>query len=501
MYRAAFPAQWVVTSSVSQSNNSPAFFTGCTDVLPLLTVDQFAASRAPVNIATSSGVLTLPSHADLVRLGVPPTILMVNKRGPVLPHYLPAVNYHHTPRRIPQLASLNHETKENLEESTSSIDNDLFPHSPTHSAAGTKTKKHSQAKAKLENTEALSLGKGVKRQLEFPSPSTSQLHPNGEIAESGPKRKPPNFSHHSLSHTNFSSIPQPPDLLNGGQWDKLSKAVWDHFVNSRQTDEMYRRKMDLRHAILSILQNKFPYCGLFVVGSSMNGLGSNSSDMDMCLMLTHGEIDQKNEAAHILKYILKEISKHSFVKKPQFIHAKVPILKFTDKISGVEVDLNINNAVGIRNTQLLNCYSRDGCTPPVLPCLQRVMKDKFLPNSDVRFLKLQEDIPHCESENHQTLGELLVGFLSYYSNKFAFSKEAISVRLGCTLPKHVVMKYKSPKNTQGQWKYICIEEPFDKTNTARAVYNEQAFSNILMVFRTSLEILEESKDLARLLNH
>ncbi|XP_076350503.1 uncharacterized protein LOC143247048 isoform X4 [Tachypleus tridentatus] len=382
MYRAAFPAQWVVTSSVSQSNNSPAFFTGCTDVLPLLTVDQFAASRAPVNIATSSGVLTLPSHADLVRLGVPPTILMVNKRGPVLPHYLPAVNYHHTPRRIPQLASLNHETKENLEESTSSIDNDLFPHSPTHSAAGTKTKKHSQAKAKLENTEALSLGKGVKRQLEFPSPSTSQLHPNGEIAESGPKRKPPNFSHHSLSHTNFSSIPQPPDLLNGGQWDKLSKAVWDHFVNSRQTDEMYRRKMDLRHAILSILQNKFPYCGLFVVGSSMNGLGSNSSDMDMCLMLTHGEIDQKNEAAHILKYILKEISKHSFVKKPQFIHAKVPILKFTDKISGVEVDLNINNAVGIRNTQLLNCYSRvDWRVQPLVLIIKRWAREHGINNA------------------------------------------------------------------------------------------------------------------------
>ena len=31
-------------------------------------------------------------------------------------------------------------------------------------------------------------------------------------------------------------------------------------------------------------------CGLYVVGSSMNGFGSLHSDMDLCLMLSHCEV-------------------------------------------------------------------------------------------------------------------------------------------------------------------------------------------------------------------
>ena len=51
-------------------------------------------------------------------------------------------------------------------------------------------------------------------------------------------------------------------------------------------------------------------------------------------------------------------SSSAFVKNPIVILAKVPILKFTDSASGLEVDLNVNNIVGIRNTQLVECYTR-----------------------------------------------------------------------------------------------------------------------------------------------
>lgn len=42
----------------------------------------------------------------------------------------------------------------------------------------------------------------------------------------------------------------------------------------------------------------------------------------------------------------------------ELIQAKVPILKFSDSIQELEVDLNYNCCVGIRNTHLLYCYSR-----------------------------------------------------------------------------------------------------------------------------------------------
>ena len=35
-------------------------------------------------------------------------------------------------------------------------------------------------------------------------------------------------------------------------------------------------------------------CGVYIVGSSMNGFGSGSSDMDMCLMLCQAEVSHSD---------------------------------------------------------------------------------------------------------------------------------------------------------------------------------------------------------------
>ncbi|XP_076355316.1 poly(A) RNA polymerase GLD2-like isoform X2 [Tachypleus tridentatus] len=337
-------------------------------------------------------------------------------------------------------------------------------------------------------------GKGIKRHLEVPSiPSTSSE--NNESLDLCPKRK------FSLSK-NISNELHHPELQNKKVWDKLSNQVWDYFVNQQQSKEKYRSKMDLKERLSSLLKDKLPNLDfeLVVVGSSVNGLGSNRSDMDVCLVLPHEKVEQESNSLSILMQILRKIRECHFIKKPEVIRAKVPILKFTDRISGIEVDLNINNTVGVRNTQLLNYYSRNGCSTPVLPCLQSIVKDKFLLHSDVRSLKMQEEIPKWNSQNNQTLGELFVGFLNYYSYMFDFSKKAISVRLGCTVPKHVVMCNKSPKNNAGQWKFICIEEPFDQTNTARSVYVQLAFNKILNAFRTGLQIILKRKDISLLID-
>jgi len=40
------------------------------------------------------------------------------------------------------------------------------------------------------------------------------------------------------------------------------------------------------------------------------------------------------------------------------IEARVPILRFKDRMNGIEVDLNYNNCVGIKNTYLLQLYAQ-----------------------------------------------------------------------------------------------------------------------------------------------
>jgi poly(A) RNA polymerase GLD2 len=106
--------------------------------------------------------------------------------------------------------------------------------------------------------------------------------------------------------------------------------------------------MQLRQAIYAIVKDTFPYCGLYVVGSSMNGFGSITSDMDMCLMICQQEIDQHREAQQILGVVNRGLRKCAYIIDLDLIRAKVPIIKFRDKISGVECDLNVNNSVGIR---------------------------------------------------------------------------------------------------------------------------------------------------------
>ncbi|GIY83847.1 poly(A) RNA polymerase gld-2 homolog A [Caerostris extrusa] len=279
------------------------------------------------------------------------------------------------------------------------------------------------------------------------------------------------------------------------------------------------------HTILAI-----PSSGLYVVGSSMTGLGVKSSDIDMCLMLTDSEVDQQKEAIGFLHGI-------------QVIYAKVPILKFVDLESGIEVDLNINNTVGIRNTQLLTSYSRIDkrlpplvvlvkiwarchnindaknyslssysivlmvihylqcrCRPPVLPCLQLLQPDKFLPDTDIRQLKLQEELPNFVSENYEDLGSLFIGFLKYFAEEFNFEEDVMSVRLGRVIPKIQATQNSSPKNKQAHWKFICIEEPFDLTNTARVCFDVVVFEHIHHTFIDSYNKLRNISKLSSILN-
>ena len=144
-------------------------------------------------------------------------------------------------------------------------------------------------------------------------------------------------------------------------------------------------------------------------------------------------------------------------------------------------------------------YLQCGCEPPVLPCLQKMMPNVFHPSSDIKRLDLLELLPDFLSTNSQSLGELLLGFLYYFSYIFKFAVDVISIRLGCLLDKETARNYVNSKNTPTQWRWICIEEPFDRTNTARSVWDEQAFSEILNVFRNSHYKLERTKNLYSIL--
>ncbi|GLV43903.1 GLD2 poly(A) polymerase [Carabus blaptoides fortunei] len=341
-----------------------------------------------------------------------------------------------------------------------------------------------------------------------------------------------------MSRSKFVEMKEMPgSVLAACEWGTLSKQIWDAFISCQQTEETYKKKLTLWQYLYTFIRNWFPRYGLYLVGSTMSGFGSNTSDVDMCLLVRPSYVDQRSEALNYLEQIQHSLKYCDFVDNIELIWAKVPILKFRDSSRHLEVDLNCNNAVGIRNTHLLHCYAnidwrvrplvlivklwasannindaknmtissyslalmvihylQCGVAPPVIPCLHGLYPGKFLPDSDIHSIDMQEQLIPFHSDNNQTLGELLLGFLRYFAT-FNYAVHAISVRLGARIPIDECRLARSHKNDPHQWKHLCIEEPFDLTNTARSVYDPQIFQRIKSVFIASHNRLERTRDL------
>ena len=199
-------------------------------------------------------------------------------------------------------------------------------------------------------------------------------------------------------------------------------------------------------------------------------------------------------------------------------------------------DINVNNSVGIRNTRLLRAYSKVdarvrllvlavkrwakargindashgtlssyslvlmcvhflqyGCVPPVVQSLQKLYPSCFEPGCEVLD---QEDptvkiIPCNNSENTESAGRLFEGFLRYFGATFRWDEEVMSVRLGGVLM----------KKDHGEFigKFICIEEPFNLSNTARAVHEMPQFELIKEEFGRASDMLKERRSLHHIL--
>ncbi|XP_060617594.2 poly(A) RNA polymerase GLD2 [Anolis sagrei] len=329
-----------------------------------------------------------------------------------------------------------------------------------------------------------------------------------------------------------ASFPEPIETALPVAKDKLSQQVLELFQACQQQVYDLNRKELCRTQLQREIQQIFPNSRLFLVGSSLNGFGTRSSDGDLCLVVKEEPINQKTEARYILGLLQKHFCRKlsNYIERPQLIRAKVPIVKFRDKVSCVEFDLNVNNVVGIRNTFLLRTYayiesrvrplvlvvkkwasfrgindaSRGTLSSyslvlmvlhylqtlpePILPSLQKNYPESFDPTMQLRLVHQAPcTIPPYVSKNEATLGDLLLGFLRYYATEFDWSSQMISVREAKALPRSDGIEWRN--------KFICVEEPFDRTNTARAVHEKQKFDMITGEFRKSWQRLRDRKDL------
>uniref|UniRef100_A0A8D0H9P8 polynucleotide adenylyltransferase n=1 Tax=Sphenodon punctatus TaxID=8508 RepID=A0A8D0H9P8_SPHPU len=329
-----------------------------------------------------------------------------------------------------------------------------------------------------------------------------------------------------------ASFPDPIETTLPVAKDKLSQQVLELFQACQQQTCDLNKKELCRTQLQREIQRIFPQSRIFLVGSSLNGFGTRSSDGDLCLVVKEEPVNQKTEARHILSLLQKHFCTKlsSYIERPQLIRAKVPIVKFRDKVSCVEFDLNVNNVVGIRNTFLLRTYayienrvrplvlvvkkwasfhdvndaSRGTLSSyslvlmvlhylqtlpePILPSLQKNYPESFDPTMQLHLVhQAPRTIPPYLSKNRSMLGELLLGFFKYYATEFDWNRQMISVREAKDIPR--------PDGIEWRNKFICVEEPFDGTNTARAVHEKQKFDIIRDTLQKSWQRLRDKRDL------
>ncbi|CAL8346544.1 unnamed protein product [Lota lota] len=367
-------------------------------------------------------------------------------------------------------------------------------------------------------------------------------HPNQAVAGTSKTAPSGSTSSRQNTHSQVPATSGSASTLQDYAKDKLSKQMVELFEACQQQASDLSRKETCRSRLQRDIQSVFPVARLYLTGSSMSGLGCRSSDADLCLVLRGSpdiftlffQTQPGPDPIHILTVLQALFRPLGYLEKIQLIRAKVPILRFREKGSGLEFDLNVNNTVGIRNTFLLRSYAyadhrvrpfilavkkwarhhqiNDASKgtlssytlvlmvlhylqtlgEPVLPSLQKDYPECFNASMEIDMVpEGPRHIPPYMSQNKSSLGDLLQGFLKYYSSTFRWDLQVISVREGKALP----------KNKSGEWrnKYICVEEPFERNNVARAVHEQMKFNTIKSKFTASCRILAQSKDLNALL--
>ncbi|NWH55850.1 GLD2 polymerase, partial [Geococcyx californianus] len=171
------------------------------------------------------------------------------------------------------------------------------------------------------------------RRYSFPGSSQSPLPPVHCTADRT-RCVPP------LQHTLF---PDPIKTTLPVAEDKLSQQVLELFQECQQQTCDLDRKELCRTELQREIQQIFPQISTFFFNTVF-------------------QVNQKTEARHILSLVQKLFSTKlsNYIERPHLIQAKVPIVKFRDKVRQVfcvEFDLNVNNVVGIRNTFLLRTYA------------------------------------------------------------------------------------------------------------------------------------------------
>uniref|UniRef100_A0A674BUI2 RNA uridylyltransferase n=1 Tax=Salmo trutta TaxID=8032 RepID=A0A674BUI2_SALTR len=261
---------------------------------------------------------------------------------------------------------------------------------------------------------------------------------------------------------------------------------------------------------------------LCLFGSSKNGFGFRDSDLDICMTL---EGHDTGESVIFCDLVIDDLCfpLSGLRNILPITTAKVPIVKFEHRPSGLEADISLYNTLAQHNTRMLATYaaldprvqflgytmkvfakrcdigdaSRGSLSsyayilmvlyflqqrqPPVIPVLQEIFDGHTVPQRMVDgwnaffcddLEELRRHLPELQ-QNRESVGELWLGLLRFYTEEFDFKEHVISIR-----------QRKRLTTFEKQWtsKCIAIEDPFDLNHNLGAGVSRKMTNFIMKAF-------------------
>lgn len=236
---------------------------------------------------------------------------------------------------------------------------------------------------------------------------------------------------------------------------RLHKEIMDfyHFVKPRDFEQFIRTQLveQLRSNVKQFFER---YADIRTFGSFPAGLYLPTSDMDLvCVSDTYmkggNQILGKKNSLFKFSTFLKECNLALNGKTEVIPKAKVPLVKFVDRVTGLRIDVSFENDTGLIANKTFQDWK---ATFPAMPILVTLIKHLLAMrglNEPVNggiggfsvtclVVSLLQNMPQVQSgsmipEHH--LGEILMEFLDLYGNQFNYEHTAIQLNPPGYIPK------------------------------------------------------------------
>ncbi|GAB6033326.1 Terminal uridylyltransferase 7 [Chamberlinius hualienensis] len=318
----------------------------------------------------------------------------------------------------------------------------------------------------------------------------SVCHKEGHVKKDCPEEKLPPLC----------SLPP----MTKGFLEGISLVCQEIYKSCLPPKEETKARENLIIELQTYIQSFYADAELHLFGSSRNGFGFKRSDLDICLTFKGNGTGEGINYCDVITNLAEKLKQHkSFTMVVAIPTAKVPIVKFTHLKAQRECDISLYNTLGTRNTQMLLMYSQIdprvavlGYTmkyfaklcdigdasrgslssyaytlmvlyflqqrnPPVIPVLQELRDKDSQPGKHIvdgwnvwyySDLKNLETVwPHV-GENIETIGELWLGLMKFYTEEFNYKEHVISIRQN-----KILTRFEKLWNSRS----IAIEDPFD----------------------------------------